>query len=99
MKAAARVFDEIDNGKAGVPPSSKSVEFIETLREGFHSKGLTGHLSKVDPNESGSLDHFAFVRWYLDKEVSLDCTYEVESLLGLGLQYQSYWSSVRSFIH
>ena len=66
---------------------------------GVHSKGLTGHLIKVDPNESGSLDHFAFVRWYLDNEVSLDSTYEVEMLLGLGLQYQSYWSSVRSFIH
>ena len=30
-KAAVRVFDEIDNGGAGVLPSSKFVELIETL--------------------------------------------------------------------
>ena len=30
-KAAARVFDRIDNGKAGVLPSSKFFELIETL--------------------------------------------------------------------
>ena len=82
-KAAARVFDEIDNGKAGVLPSSKFVDLIETLGEGFHGEELAGQLRKVDPNESGSLDRFAFVRWYvdlvegpngdkLDKEVSLD---------------------------
>ena len=36
-KAAARVFDKIDNGKASVLPSSKFVDFIESLGEGFHS--------------------------------------------------------------
>ena len=30
-KSAARVFDKIDNGKAGVLPLSKFVDFIETL--------------------------------------------------------------------
>ena len=35
--AAARVFDKIDNGKAGILPSSKFVDYIETLGEGFHS--------------------------------------------------------------
>ena len=31
-KAAARVFDKIDNGKAGVLPSSNIFNFTETLR-------------------------------------------------------------------
>ena len=43
-----------------------------------------GHLKKVDPNESGILDRFAFVRWYVDKDISLDSTEEVESLVGWG---------------
>ena len=33
-KAAARVFDKIYNGKAGVLPSSKFVDLIETLGGG-----------------------------------------------------------------
>ena len=44
------------------------------LGEGFHSEYLAGHLRKLDPNKSGSLDHFAFVRLHMDKEVSLDYT-------------------------
>ena len=57
-KAAARVFDKIDHVKDGVLPSSKFVDFIETLEEGFHSEELAGQLRKVDPNKSGSLDRF-----------------------------------------
>ena len=49
-KAAARVFDRIDNGKDGVLPSSKFVDLIETLGEGFHSDDLAGHWRKVDTN-------------------------------------------------
>ena len=60
-KAAARVFDKIYNGKDGVLPSSKFVDSIETLVEGFHSEDLAVHLRKLDPNESGILDSFAFV--------------------------------------
>ena len=44
------------------------------LGEGFNSEDLAGHLRKVDPNESGSLERFYFVRWYVDEEVSLDST-------------------------
>ena len=62
---------------------------IETLGEGFHGEELAGQLRKVDPNESGSLDRFAFVRWYVDlvegpdgdkleEEVSLDSAEEAE---------------------
>ena len=40
-----------------------------------------GHLWKVDPNESGSLDRFTFVRCYVDKEVSMDSTEELERLV------------------
>ena len=36
-KATARVFDKIDSWKDGVLPSSKFVNFIETIGEGFHS--------------------------------------------------------------
>ena len=36
-KASARIFDKIDHGKDGVLPSSKFVDLIETLEEGFHS--------------------------------------------------------------
>ena len=42
------------------------------------------HLQKVEPNESGSLDRFYFVRWYVDEEVSMDSTEEVEILVGWG---------------
>ena len=41
-------------------------------------------LLKVDPNESGSLAHFSFVRWYLDDEVSLNFTKEAELLVFWG---------------
>ena len=61
-KAAARFFDEIYHGKAGFLPFSRFFELIETLGEGFHSEDLASHLHRVDPNESGSLDYFAFVR-------------------------------------
>ena len=71
-KAATRLFDKIDNGKDGVLPSSKFVDLIETLGEGFHNDDLADHRRKVDSNESGSLDFFAFVRWYVDEEVSMD---------------------------
>ena len=57
---------------------------IETLGEGFHSEDLAGHLRKVDPNESGSLDRFDFVRWYVDEEISLESAEEVERLVGWG---------------
>ena len=65
-QAAARVFDKIDNGKDGVLPLSKFFDLIETLGEYFHSEDLVGHLQKLDPNESGRLEHFSFVRWYVE---------------------------------
>ena len=34
-KATARVFDKIDNGKDGVLPSSKFVDLIKPLGEGY----------------------------------------------------------------
>ena len=43
-----------------------------TIGEGFHSEDLAGQLQKLDPNESGALDRFSFVRWCADKEVSLE---------------------------
>ena len=61
-KAAARVYDKIDNGKAGVIQLSNFVDLIETLGEHFHIEELAGHLRKVDPNKSGNLERFAFVR-------------------------------------
>ena len=54
----------------------KFVELIETLGEGFHSDDLAGNLRKVYPNKSGSLDRFAFVRWCVEKELSLDSAEE-----------------------
>ena len=39
-------------------------------------------MRKVDPNESGSLDHFTSVRWYVDEEVSMDYSEEAELFLG-----------------
>ena len=56
---------------------------------GRHVGGLAGRLQKLDPNESGSLDCFTFVRWYvelvevpggdkLDEEVSMESTEEAE---------------------
>ena len=61
-KATERVFDRIDIGKADLITSSKSVDMIEKLEEGFHSEYMAGHLQKIYSNESGSLDCFAFVR-------------------------------------
>ena len=51
----------------------------------FNGEDLTGQLRKVDPNESGSLDHFTSVMCYvelfegpdgnkLDEEVALEST-------------------------
>ena len=78
------MFDKTDHGKAYVFLLSKFVDLIETLGEGFNSENLVGHLWKVDPNESGSLDRLDFVRWYVNKEVSLDSTVVAESLVGWG---------------
>ena len=80
-KADAKLFDQIDNGKVSFLPSSKSFELIETLGEGFHSEEMVGQMRKVDPNESGSLDLFIFVRWYVNEEVSLESTEESESFV------------------
>ena len=41
-------------------------------------------MRKVDPNKSGSLGRFAFVRWYMEEEISLDSTEEAEHLVGWG---------------
>ena len=65
-KAAERVFDKMDNGMAGLLPSSNLFDLVETLGKGFHGNQLAGQLQKVDPNESGSLYRFPFVRWYVD---------------------------------
>ena len=70
--------------KYGDLPSSRFVELIKTVGEGFHNEELEVHLWKVDPNESGSLDSIAFVRWYEDDEVSLESSEEAESLVGWG---------------
>ena len=62
---------------------------IETLGEGFHGENLVVRLWKVDPSESGSLDRFAFLRWYvelvedtdidkLEEEVSIESTEKSE---------------------
>ena len=45
------------------------------------------HLQKVDPNESGSLDRFSFVRWYMEEEVSLESAEEAERLAGWGCKF------------
>ena len=82
-RATVRLFYEIDNGKAGKIPSSKFGDLIEIVGVGFHGDDLAGQLRKVDPNESGSLDHFFFVMCYvelfegpdgntLEEEVSLE---------------------------
>ena len=57
---------------------------IETLGEGFNSEELASHLPKVNPNKSGSLDRFAFLRWYVDEDISLDSVEEAECLVGGG---------------
>ena len=56
-RATVRLFDEIDNGEAGLLPSSKFGDLIEIIGVGFHGEDLAGQLRKVDPNESGSLNH------------------------------------------
>ena len=43
---------------------------------------MAGNLWKVHPNESGSLDRFSFVRWYVDKEVFLESSEDEERLVG-----------------
>ena len=39
---------------AGVIPSSKFIDFIETLKDIFHSKDMDVYMHKVEPNGSGS---------------------------------------------
>ena len=64
---------------------SKFGDLIQIIGVGFHGEDLAGQLRKVDPNESGSLDHFSFVMCYvelfegpdgnkLEEEVSLEST-------------------------
>ena len=67
-----REFYKIDHGKAGVLPSSRFVDLIETLVEGFNSEDMAGHMRKVATNEIGSFDCFTFLKWYVGEEVSLD---------------------------
>ena len=55
-KSAVRVSDNIDIGKAVVLTFSMFVDLVETLGEVFYRDELTGHLRKVDPNESGRLE-------------------------------------------
>ena len=64
---------------------SKWYQDINTGGGGVHGEELEGHLQKVYPNESGSLERFAFMKWYIDEEVSLEYTDEAEHLMGLGL--------------
>ena len=66
FRATVRLFYEIDNGKAGLLPSSKFEDLIEIIGVGFHGEDLAGQPRKVDPNQSGSLDHFSFVMCYVD---------------------------------
>ena len=84
-RATVRLFYEIDNGKAGLLPSSKFGDSIEIIGVGFHGEYLAGQLRKVYPNECGSLDHFPFMMCYvelfevpdgnkLEEEVSLEST-------------------------
>ena len=63
---------------------SKFFDLIETLGEDFYSEDLSGHMRKVDPNESGSLECLTVVRWYVLKEVSMESAEEAESLVGWG---------------
>ena len=79
-KAASIIFYKTDIGKDFVFPLSKFVDLIGTLGEGFHSEELAGHLRRVGPNESGSLDHFPFIKWHVDMEASLNSTDEEERL-------------------
>ena len=46
---------------------------------------MSGHLRKIYPNESGSLDSFYFVRCYVDEEVYLESKEEAEHLVVWGL--------------
>ena len=43
---------------------------------------MAGRLRKLEPNESGSLESFAFVICYVDKEVSMESAEEEEQLVG-----------------
>ena len=45
---------------------------------------MAGQLRKVDPNESIFLDRFAFLRWYVDEEVSLESKEKSERSVGWG---------------
>ena len=86
-KSASILFDIIDIGKYCVLTQSKFAEFIETLGGGFHNEDMAGHLRKVHPNESGSLDHFYFIRCCVDKEVSLDSVEQADRLVGWGCKF------------
>ena len=59
-------------------------DLFEIIEEIFHSKELAVHLRKVYPNESGSLDCFAFVRWYVDNVVYLESSEEEDRLVVQG---------------
>ena len=57
---------------------------IETLWEVFHSEELACNLQKLNPYESGIMERFAFVSWYVDEEVSMESAGDAEWLVGWG---------------
>ena len=56
---------------------SKFVDLVEKLGEGFHGGELEFQLQEADPNESGSLNCFDFMRWYMNP-VEVPDGYKVE---------------------
>ena len=56
------------------PLDYKLILPVFIIREGFNSEELEINLQKLYPNESGILERFAFVRWYVEELVSLEST-------------------------
>ena len=64
----------------------------------FSSEELVDNLRKADPHESVSLDCFAFVRWYVDHEVSMESEEEAERLVCWGCKARLMYTQREIFL-
>ena len=64
-KKASQVFDTADKEKCGILPSSMFDDLLEELGECFDSEEQRKRLAEVDPDETGTIDRFVFVMWYV----------------------------------
>ncbi|CAJ1954588.1 unnamed protein product [Cylindrotheca closterium] len=65
-KSAARVFDTLDEEKAGALAIDSFENLSEELGEGFHGDEYDKQITIIDPSGSGFIQRTAFIDWYTE---------------------------------